>query len=58
LPGGPGTPPDGGDLALNAWNLMGGEINWSALDFICELLGITDVERLIVQLTTIRDRPK
>lgn len=37
---------------------MGGEINWQALDFICELLGITDVERLIVQLITIRDRPK
>lgn len=37
---------------------MGGEIDWQALDFLCELLGITDVERLIVQLTVIRDRPK
>lgn len=37
---------------------MGREISWSALDFICELLGIVDVERLIVQLTVIRDRPK
>lgn len=37
---------------------MGGEIDWQALDFICELLGITDIERLIVQLVVIRDRPK
>lgn len=37
---------------------MGGEIHWSALDVICELLGIVDVERLIVQLVTIRDKPK
>ena len=37
---------------------MGSEINWSALDVICELLGITDVERLITQLVVIRDRPK
>lgn len=37
---------------------MGGEIHWSALDLICELLGIIDVERLIVQLVTIRDKQK
>lgn len=37
---------------------MGATIDWTALDFICELLGITDVERLIVQLVTIRDREK
>ena len=37
---------------------MGGEINWSALEIICELLGIVDVERLIVQLIAIRDRDK
>lgn len=37
---------------------MGGEIDWYALDFICEMLGITDVERLIAQLVAIRDRPK
>lgn len=37
---------------------MGGEIQWSALDLICELLGIIDVERLIVQLVTIRDKQK
>ena len=37
---------------------MGGEINWTALDFVCELLGITDVERLLAQLVTIRDKDK
>lgn len=37
---------------------MGQEINWSALDFICELLGITDVERLLAQLLAIRDKDK
>lgn len=37
---------------------MGGEINWQALDVVCELLGITDIERLIGQLVVIRDRPK
>ena len=37
---------------------MGGEINFSALDFVCELLGIVDVEKLILQLVAIRDKPK
>jgi hypothetical protein len=37
---------------------MDGEINWTAMDFICELLGITDVERLLVQLVCIRDKDK
>lgn len=37
---------------------MGGEINWTALPVICELLGVTDVEQFITQLVVIRDRPK
>ena len=37
---------------------MNSQIDWQALDFICELLGITDVERLLAQLITIRDRNK
>jgi hypothetical protein len=37
---------------------MGGEIDWAALDFICELFGVVDVDRFIVQLVTLRDRPK
>jgi hypothetical protein len=38
--------------------MMGGEINWAALDFVCELFGIVDVEKLITHLIAIRDRPK
>ena len=38
--------------------MMGAEIQWAALDVICELLGIEDVELLITQLIVIRDRPK
>lgn len=34
---------------------MGGELQWVALDGICELLGIRDVEWLITQLCAIRD---
>ena len=37
---------------------MGGAIEWSALEVVCEMLGITNVERLLVQLIAIRDRPK
>ncbi len=37
---------------------MGGEINWTAMDPICELLGIVDVERLLMQLVAIRDKDK
>jgi hypothetical protein len=38
--------------------MMGGEINWSALEVICEVLGLHDVERLVTQLIVIRDKPK
>jgi hypothetical protein len=34
---------------------MGG-MEWSALDHVCEILGITDPELLVIQLATIRDR--
>jgi len=37
---------------------MGGEINWTAMELICELLGITNVERLLVQLVAIRDKDR
>jgi hypothetical protein len=42
-------------LAIRAWNMMNGEINWSALPVIAELLGFTDIERLINTLIAIRD---
>jgi len=36
---------------------MGG-IDWVALPIVCEMYGITDIERFILQLITIRDRKK
>jgi len=40
-------------MALEAWNLMGG-LDWAALPVVAEMLGVSDVERLIRQLVTIR----
>lgn len=37
---------------------MGGKLDWSALDPVAELLGITDLETLVLQLVAIRDRPR
>ncbi len=41
------------DLASKAWNVMGGEINWSALPVVVEMLGIDDVETFIAELHAI-----
>lgn len=35
---------------------MGGQIDWSALPIIAELLGFTDLETLLEQLCALRDR--
>ena len=48
------APPPDVQMAVVAWNLMGG-IDWLALDAVAEMLGITDLETLITQLVTIRD---
>lgn len=42
-------------LALRAWELMGGEINWAALPLIVELLGVDDVRMFVLHLTVIRN---
>ncbi len=42
-------------LAVRAWNLMGGCIDWSALPIICDLLGVSDPEMLVSQLVLIRN---
>lgn len=39
---------------FKAWNVMGGEIQWSALDTIAEMLGIDDVEQFIAELVALR----
>jgi hypothetical protein len=44
-----------GAVALRAWNLMGGEIQWPAVPWIAEWLGCDDVDELLEALVTIRD---
>lgn len=39
---------------VRAWNLMDG-IDWQALPVVIEMLGITDIEGLILALVQIRD---
>ena len=41
-------------LSISAWNIMGG-IDWAALPVIAEMLGIDDIETLVLQLVAIRD---
>lgn len=48
--------PPSARLAVEAWHLMGGRIDWAALEPIAEMLGIRDIETLVLQLVTIRDR--
>jgi hypothetical protein len=40
---------------VQAWNLLGGEVNWAGLPIVAELLGITDIDLLVRQLALIRD---
>ncbi|HZW25169.1 MAG TPA: hypothetical protein VFF26_06785 [Gallionella sp.] len=42
--------------AIQAWNLMGGSIDWAALPIVAEMLGVHDVELLIHLLVKIRNR--
>ena len=41
-------------MAVKAWNLMGG-MDWAALPIVAEVIGYTDIEKLVVQLVAIRD---
>ena len=41
-------------LSIRAWNIMGG-IDWAALPVIAEMLGIDDIDTLVLQLVAIRD---
>ncbi len=40
---------------MRAWNLMGGEINWAALETVAEVFGIADIERFVFELEALRD---
>ena len=42
--------------ALHGWNLMGGEIEWAALDTIAALVAAEDVELFVRGLLEIRAR--
>jgi len=42
------------DLAIRAWNLMGGAIDWAALPLVVARLGVDDVDLLITHLCAIR----
>lgn len=50
----PIAPPEAFQPAIRAWNLLGG-LEWAGLDAVAEILGITDIEALVVQLVAIRD---
>lgn len=41
-------------VAVQAWNLCGG-MEWGAIELVAELLGITDLEWLVVQMAAMRD---
>jgi hypothetical protein len=42
-------------LAVKAWNMMNGAIDWLALDAVTEIFGMTDIECLLAQLEKIRE---
>lgn len=41
--------------AVEAWNLLGGQIDWQAIPIVFEMLGVDDAERFIRMLFVIRD---
>ena len=47
--------PEVSRAALLAWNLMGGAIDWAALPWVAEYLGIDDLDAAILDMTVIRD---
>jgi hypothetical protein len=54
-----GPQPDAmGSVALQIWDLMDGDLDWSALPMFCELFGVTDPELLIRSLAMIREAAK
>jgi hypothetical protein len=36
--------------------MLGGKVDWAGLELVAEVLGIQDIEALIADLLTIRDR--
>ncbi len=54
--GGDPVGPDS-DIAwiVEVWNLMGGQIDWNALEPLCEMLGIDDPDALVRGLVQLRN---
>jgi hypothetical protein len=52
-----GRPDAAASVAISAWNLCGG-MDWNAIPFVADMLGIRDVEGLIYQMSAIRDHLK
>jgi hypothetical protein len=46
------------NLAIKAWNMMGGKLDWTALEIVAELIGITDIEQLLAQFEKIKNHGK
>ena len=53
----PAPPPEGSELSVSVWNLMGG-LDWNALEVVAEMLGVRDIDRLVRDLVTMRDHFK
>jgi hypothetical protein len=47
--------PQEAEPALAAWRMMGGVIDWAGLPVVAELIGVKDVEMLVLQLLTIKE---
>ena len=47
--------PDGLFLAVEAWNMMGGELNWQAIPILVDMLEVQDVEKFIREIVQIRN---
>ena len=43
-----------GPEAIDAWYLMGGQIDWGALEHVVEILGVHDPELLVHGLIEVR----
>lgn len=45
-------------VAVSAWNLMGGVIDMAMLPWVCDHLGIDDVDSVILDMIQIREFKK
>lgn len=53
-----GPPPIDLQLAIRAWNLFGGEVDYAGLDLVMAVIGYHDVELLIDHFALIREHKR